>query len=155
MATYATLTDFNAWLSNRAIDDTWTDDQKNGALYIAANDYIDVFFVFRGIVEDENQELALPTDQVEVNAKVIQASCEAAYLYLQGKLFNTEASLNGAVVRTMTKEKLDVLEEESEIEYTGKGSTSYFISHPQIERLLKSYLAYGSGAGLTNERVLY
>lgn len=144
METYADLTYFNLFLSKRGITDTWTDDQKNAALYVGANDYIDVKYDFAGDIEDENQALELPTDEVAVTDKVKRASCEAALLHLNGKLFNAEVDINGAVKVKMTREKLDVLEEESEIEYFNSGNQTYLIDHPQIDALLKGYLASGT-----------
>lgn len=144
METYADLTYFNLFLSKRGIADTWTDDQKSAALYVGANDYIDVKYDFAGAIEDENQTLELPTDEVAVTDKVKRANCEAALLHLNGKLFNTEVDINGAIKVKMTREKLDVLEEESEIEYFNSGNQTYLLEHPQIDALLKDYLASGA-----------
>lgn len=145
METYADLTYFNLFLSKRGIADTWTDDQKNAALYVGANDYIDIKYEFAGAIEDESQTLELPTDEVAVTDKVKRANCEAALLHLNGKLFNTDVDINGAIKVKMTREKLDVLEEESEVEYFNSGNQTYLIEHQQIDALLKDYLASGAG----------
>lgn len=144
METYADLTYLNDFISKRGIADTWTDDQKNAALYIGANDYIDVKYDFAGAIEDENQTMELPTDEVAVTDKVKRANCEAALLQLNGKLFNTELDINGAIKVKSTKEKLDVLEEESEIEYFNSNGQTYLIDHPQIDALLRDYLSSAS-----------
>ena len=144
METYTDLTYFNLFLSKRGIADAWTDDQKNAALYVGANDYIDVKYDFAGTIEDESQTLELPTDEVAVTDKVKRANCEAALLHLNDKLFNAEVDINGAIKVKMTREKLDVLEEESEFEYFNSGSQTYLIDHPQIDALLKDYLASGA-----------
>lgn len=144
METYADLTYLNDFISKRGITDTWTDDQKNAALYIGANDYIDVKYDFAGAIEDENQTLELPTDEVAVTDKVKRANCEAALLQLNGKLFNTELDINGAIKVKSTKEKLDVLEEESEVEYFNSNGQTYLIDHPQIDALLRDYLSSAS-----------
>ena len=144
MDTYADLAYLNDFMSKRGITDVWTDSQKNAALYIGANDYIDVKYEFKGLIEDDGQLLELPTDEVAVTDKVKRANCEAALLQLNGKLFNTELDINGAIKVKSTKEKLDVLEEESEIEYFNSGNQTYLIDHPQINALLKDYLATGN-----------
>lgn len=144
MDTYADLTYLNDFISKRGINDTWTDDQKNAALYVGANDYIDVKYDFAGAIEDENQTLELPTDEVTVTDKVKRANCEAALLQLNGRLFNTELDINGAIKVKSTKEKLDVLEEESEIEYFNSNGQTYLIDHPQIDALLRDYLSSAS-----------
>lgn len=144
MDSYADLTYLNDFMSKRAITDNWTDDEKNAALYIGANDYIDVKYKFAGTAEGETQTLALPTDEVEVTDKVKRANCEAALLYLNGKLFNTELDVNGAIKVKMSREKLDVLEEESEIEYFNSSGQTYLIDHPQIDALLRDYLSSAS-----------
>lgn len=144
MDSYADLTYLNDFMSKRAITDNWTDDEKSAALYIGANDYIDVKYQFAGTVEDETQTLALPTNEVEVTDKVKRANCEAALLYLNGKLFNTELDVNGAIKVKMSREKLDVLEEESEIEYFNSTGQTYLIDHPQVDALLRDYLSSAS-----------
>ena len=144
METYADLTYFNLFLSKRGITDTWTDDQKNAALYVGANDYIDVKYDFAGTIEDESQTLELPTDEVDVTDKVKRANCEAALLHLNGKLFNTEVDINGAIKVKKSRKKLDVLDKESEIEYFNSGNQTYLLGHPQIDALLKDYLATGA-----------
>ena len=144
METYTDLTYFNLFLSKRGIADAWTDDQKNAALYVGANDYIDVKYDFAGTIEDESQTLELPTDEVDVTDKVKRANCEAALLHLNGKLFNTEVDINGAIKVKKSRKKLDVLDKESEIEYFNSGNQTYLLGHPQIDALLKDYLATGA-----------
>lgn len=144
METYADLTYFNLFLSKRGITDTWTDDQKNAALYVGANDYIDVKYDFAGDIEDENQTLELPTDEVAVTDKVKRANCETALLHLNSKLFNTEVDINGAIKRKKLVEQLTPLQEESDVEYFNSGSQTYLLDHPQIDALLKDYLASGA-----------
>lgn len=144
MDSYADLTYLNDFMSKRAITDNWTDDEKNAALYIGANDYIDVKYKFAGTAEGEAQTLALPTNEVKVTDKVKRANCEAALLYLNGKLFNTELDVNGAIKVKMSREKLDVLEEESEIEYFNSTGQTYLIDHPQVDALLRDYLSSAS-----------
>lgn len=146
MDTYADLPYFNLFISKRGIADAWTDEQKEAALYIGANDYIDVKYEFKGLPVDENQLLELPTDEVSVNDKVKRANCEAALLHLNGKLFNSNLDPSGAVKSKMTREKLDVLEEESQVEYFNSGGQSYLVEHEQIDALLRDYLS-NSNAG--------
>lgn len=150
MDTYATMAELAAFLTKRGIADTWTDPEKEAALYIGANDYIDLKYVFAGTVTDENQTLALPTDEVDVTQRVKDANCFAALFYLQGTLFNQQLDPLGGVKRVSTAEKLDVMESESETEYFNSAGQEYLREHQQIDALLKPYL-HSAGGGFSLE----
>ena len=87
----------------------------------------------------------MPTDIVTVNKRVIQATCEAAYLHLQSKLFNTELDKNGAIRSKDESKELDVLKKSLAVEYFSSSSQSYLITHKQIDLLLAPYLANAGG----------
>lgn len=143
---YAELSDLELYFTNRGIDGSaYTDTQKNAALYVATNDYIDIKYDFKGAPIDAAQPNELPTDLVSVNAKVVQATCEAAYLSLQGKLFNSAVDPLGAIKSKETSKELDVLKKSESVEYFNSGSQQYLITHPQIDALLAPYLATSGG----------
>jgi hypothetical protein len=145
---YANYADYLAWADKRKIEVTQSESEIDAALYIATNDYIDIKYKFRGQVEDEDQLTSLPTDEVSINRKVIAATCECAYLYLNGKLFNNDVDSLGAVKSISINEKLDVLGEAVSKEYWSKSSQSYLIDHPQIDRLLADYVDSPFSGGL-------
>jgi len=143
---YAALPDLEAYFTNRGIDGSiYSDQQKNASLYIATNDYIDIKYEFAGLPLDVAQVNQLPTDLVSVNAKVVQATCEAAYLNLQNKLFNSAVDPLGAVKSKEVSKELDVLKKSESVEYFNSGSQQYLVSHPQIDALLAPYLATSGG----------
>lgn len=145
MASYATLLEFKTYLSDRGIADTWTDEQETAALFSMTNDYIEIKYTFDGLPLVAEQGLQLPTDIVTINRRVVQATCEGAYLHLQSKLFNNELDKNGAIKVLATSDGLDVLKEAESIEYFSSGGQSYLVTHKQIDMLLAPYLANSRG----------
>lgn len=137
---YATEQDYQEWASKRKIEVTQTESEIDAALYIATNDYIDIKYKFRGQVEGEDQLTSLPTDEVSINRKVIAATCECAYLYLTGELFNKDVDPLGAVKSKSESKGLDVLKKQVSVEYFDKSAQSYLKEHSQIDRLLDDYL---------------
>jgi hypothetical protein len=143
---YADYAQYLAWALSRNITVTQTKTEIDAALYVATNDYIDVNYTFKGVATDEAQVTSLPTNQVSINSKVIRATCECAYLHLQGKLFNSNLDPLGAIKSKESSKELDVLKKSESVEYWGKASQSYLMPHPQIDKLLAPYLS-NSGAG--------
>jgi hypothetical protein len=143
---YANYAQYLDWALSKNITVTQTETEIDAALYVATNDYIDLVYTFKGLVTDDTQETSLPTDQVSINSKVIRATCECAYLHLNGKLFNNDLDPLGAIKSISTNETLDVLGDAKSVEYWGKSNQSYLMPHPQIDRLLSPYLS-NSGAG--------
>lgn len=140
---YITAAELDAWASERGIDlSDYDNDDKEAAIVASTLDYLEVFYTFKGDPVDEDQALQLPTDEVTVNAKIKQASAQAAYYQLQGLLQVDHATSNDAEIKRL-REKIDVIEEETE--YVEGTRITYKVRTPIIDRLLKPYIVAGSG----------
>jgi len=129
---------------------SYTTEQKEAAIYISANDFIDALNNFAGNKISDTQGMKLFTDVATfdiANKDIKNANSSAAILQLQGKLF-VETSVedkNGEV--KSQQDKLDVLETKTEyVENTAIVGGTY--DTIVIDRLLRPYLAFGETSRL-------
>lgn len=120
--------------------------QKEAAIYIAANDWMDALHEFKGDKVSDDQGMKLYTDEVtfaDASKDIKAVNANTAILHLKGFLFVDPATqdANGEVKRQ--KDKLDVLECETEYTEGTKVYTTY--STPIADKLLRPYLKLGSG----------
>lgn len=140
---YISVAELDAWADDRAIDlSAYDTAAKEAALITSCLDFLEVFYTFEGDPLEEGQALQLPTDEVTINAKVKQASAQAAYYQLQGTLLVDHTTSNEAEIKRL-REKVDVIEEETE--YVEGTRMTYRMRTPIIDRLLGPYLANGGG----------
>lgn len=140
---YISVAYLDTWADERGIDlSAYDSDAKEAAIVTSCLDYMEVFYTFKGDPLEEDQALQLPTDEVTINAKIKQASAQAAYYQLQGTLIIDHATSNTAEVKRL-REKVDVIEQETE--YVEGTRNTYKVNTPIIDRLLKPYLVVGSG----------
>lgn len=130
---------------------TFTEPQKESAIYIGCNDFIDVFYTFKGNKLNADQGLALPTDEVDLTdvatrRDIQEANANGAILHLKEVLLAnpTDQNYNGRIKSESSK--LDVLEESTEY-FEGTEVVTQF-NTPIIDRLLKPYLGFGGGVQL-------
>jgi hypothetical protein len=149
------LTNANSIISVAELDD-WADDRgydlsgydtadKEAALITSTMDFFEVYYTFKGDPVNPDQALQLPTDEVEINAKIKQAYAQGAYYQLQGLLFVDHATSNSAEIKRL-REKVGPIEEETE--YTEGSRKTYKISTPIIDRLLAPYVLAAGFGGL-------
>ena len=124
--------------------------QKEAAIFIAANDWIDGRHCFKGEKIDASQGMALYTDVVtfDLASKDIKnANANTAILQLKGLLFvqSSIADKDGEI--KSQQDKLDVLETKTEfVEGTAIAGGTYDTS--VADNLLKQYTCYGGGVKL-------
>lgn len=151
---YADLSDLESHALLRGEDISgYSDTQKEAALYISANDWIDTMHNFKGSKVSDDQGMKLYTDEVtfdDASKDIVAANCNTAILHLKGKLFVDPSvqDVSGDIKRT--KSKLDVLEKE--VEYTEGTQVIDTYDTPIADRLLRPYLSYSS-AGVRMLRV--
>ena len=143
---YISLAEFQSFASARFIDlDDYESDQINGAIVIASVDFISVNYDFKGDPLTTTQGMTLPTDEVEINSDVKNATYQAALLSLKGRLFvdTTEININGAV----SSESKSVGSLSKSVEYAENGR-KYTNKYPttNIDNILSSYVAGGGTA---------
>ena len=146
---YADLTDFDSYADLRNIDvSSYNDAQKEGALYIAANDFIDGMHTFKGNPLSDNQGMKLYTSAVsydDASKDIISVNCETALMQLQGALFVEVTSASALGDIKSTSSKLDVLEKSTEY-VEGTAISSGTINTTRAEAKLRPYLSFGNGA---------
>jgi hypothetical protein len=147
--TYADEIDLDSYADLRNIDlSIYSTAQKEAALYIAANDYIDGMHDFIGVKLEDEQVMKLYTDLVtydDASKDIISVNCEAAILQLKGALFVEQTAAVALGQIKSTTSKLDVLEKS--VEYVeGTARTTGTINTSRLERILRPYLAFGGGS---------
>lgn len=144
---YISVAEYKAYADERGIDyASFSDSEIEQSIVVASSDFLEAYYNFKGDILQEDQALKLPTDIVEINAKVKKSTCIATNLNLDGLLMivTTADTQKGDIKRL--KEKVDVVE--SEVEYREGSQQTAKVSTPVIDRLLSPYLANGYG-GIT------
>ena len=143
---YIDEAELDAYALLRNIDLTaYTTEQKESAIFISANDFIDAMHCFKGDKIDSAQGMKLYTDVVtfDIASKDIKnVNASTAILQLQGLLFvqTSTGDKDGEVKSQM--DKLDVLETKTEyVEGTAISGGTYATTI--ADRLLQPYLSFG------------
>lgn len=129
----------------------YTDAQKEAAIYICANDFMDALHTFAGTVINNDQGLSLPTDEVDltdirVSRDIKDSNANGAILQLKGALLvDTTAEDIAGDVQSLTS-KVDVITDSVTYFKGTNRETKY--STPIIDRLLAPYLSGGGGVSL-------
>lgn len=143
---YISLADWKAWADERVYDySSYTDSQIEGAIVVASVDFVDANYTFKGGPLDESQVMQLPTDDVAID-DIKKAMGQAVWQQLRGLLLIDAESISQQGQVTKKREKLDVLEEETE--YQESSERTYSMPTGTIDRLLKPFVIAG-GAGIT------
>lgn len=146
---YIDEAELDAYALLRNIDlSAYSTAQKEAAIYISANDFIDAMHCFKGAKIDASQGMALYTDEVtfDLASKDIKnVNAMTAVLQLQGKLF-IETSVDDKYGDIKSQQdKLDVLE--TKVEYSeGTAKSGATLDTYVADGLLKKYLTVGSGS---------
>jgi len=148
---YLSEAELDSYALLRNIDlSSYSTTDKEAAIYISANDFIDALHDFRGVKVDADQGMKLYTDIVtfDIASKDIKnANACTAILQLQGLLFvqTSTDDKDGEVKSQM--DKLDVLETKTEyVEGTAISGGTYDTT--VADKLLRPYLAFGGGPRL-------
>lgn len=144
---YISATELQTYASLRGSDlSEYSETQLEAAIYIAANDFIDIFYSFKGDLVNPEQGLSLPTNEVDFSdtqtwRNIKEANANGAILSLMGSLLvdTTEESTSGKIKSESSK--LDVLEDS--VEYFEGTSLSSKYPTPIIDRLLRPYTISG------------
>ena len=148
---YISEAELDAYALLRNVDLTaYTTAQKEAAIFISANDFIDAMHEFAGEKIDDSQGMALYTDVVtfDIASKDIKnANACTAILQLQGLLFvQTSVADKDGEIKSQ-QDKLDVLETRTEY-VEGTAITGGTFDTTIADRLLCPYLATGCGPKL-------
>jgi len=139
---FVTTAELGEYLTDRNVDPADYDtDQLEASIIIASSDFISTYYTFKGDLLNDDQGMSLPTNDVGITAKVKQATNNAAWLDLQGKLFVSADDIyaNGSIKGT--KKAVGTLV--TEVEYQeSEGYTSKYPT-PTIDRLLQPYTLGG------------
>ncbi len=129
--------------SRNANVDGYDSSAIQGAIVTASQDYISVYYCFKGELLNPDQGLALPTTEVTINNKIKQATYEAALLSLNGNLFVNPSSIdsNGAILSESgsLSSMGDSVTYQEGTQYTTTKPT------PTVDLLLKPFITGGAG----------
>lgn len=140
---YASVADLDAYLLKRGVTLTQTEPEKEAALVIAAQDWIDGQHNFAGDKLVSAQALDFPRDEgVGLPADVVTANIKAAYMQIQGLLLVDYSTLNQQGVVTSESKAVGSLSKSQTFE---SGTAQYFsrLLPKDLTNLLTPYLASG------------
>ena len=89
---YISAAELLTYASLRGLDlSEYSEAELEAAIYIAANDFIDIFYSFNGDLVNEDQGLSLPTSEVDFGSvqtwrNIKEANANGATLSLTGSL---------------------------------------------------------------------
>lgn len=137
-----TVAEFDAYMSDRALTNDYTTEQKESAIIVSSVDYIDTFFTFLGTRLEPEQGMQLPTNIVSITAAIKRACANAAYLHLIGRLFVNPTTVLQVAVTSESKSVGSLSKSQTfseNIRYTNKYPTT------AIDKILNSYTVSGGG----------
>ena len=148
---YVSEAELDAYALLRNVDlSGYSSTEKEAAIYISANDFIDSLHDFQGELISASQGMKLYTDVAtfDIASKNIKsANSAAAILQLQGLLFVVTSTTDKDGEIKSQQDKLDVMETKTEyVEGTAISGGTY--DTIVIDRLLRPYLSYGGTARL-------
>ncbi len=144
---YISAAELLTYASLRGLDlSDYSEAELESAIYIAANDFIDIFYSFNGDLVNEDQGLSLPTSEVDFGSvqtwrNIKEANANGATLSLTGSLLVDTTEENTAGKVKSESSKLDVLDDS--VEYFEGTSLSSKYPTPIIDRLLRPYTISG------------
>lgn len=145
---YISVSDFKTWADQRGYDYlNFIDTEIEAAITVSNFDFIDQNYTFKGTADSETQPMQLPTDEVEI-ADIANGAAQAAWQQLNGLLFVTQTAEGAVGDVIMQRDKLDVLE--SETEYAENSARRFTHSTSLIDRLLAKFII---GGGVQSLRV--
>jgi hypothetical protein len=136
---YITSAEYTTYANERGIH------VNNGHLaqdIILSADFIDTYYKFKGEPLDPAQHNALPTDQVSI-ADIKKAALKACEMQQAGLLTLDLAAIAGGIVSSESK-SLDGVGSKS-VTYEAGSRNTYKRSTPQLDLLLRPFLAVSSG----------
>ncbi len=139
------VAELNDYMNDRGLDIYANiDSEKEAAIIIASQDYIDTYFTIRGTSLTTTQGMQIPTNEVGVLADIKRACAMAAVLHLKGRLFVTPTDVTQRVV-IEEESKVGSLSDKTVYQEDG---ASYTTKYPtaSIDRILNKY-SIGSGLG--------
>lgn len=141
---YNSVAELDDYMTLRNENTAATQAEKEAALVVAAQDYIDGFS-FSGDPLNPDQGLKLPTDAVSLNSDIKRAHLMAAVLQLKGRLFVSPEEVQQ---RAVTSESSSVGSLSDSVTYAD--TATYTTKYPTttIDKLVRQY-AVGSGLGYT------
>lgn len=137
---YVTYAEYLAWAALRGYTVTATQAEVEAAIVIASLDYIDAQHNFKGELEDEDQAMKLPTDEVSI-ANIKPAANAATKMQLEGLLMvdTSTISTSGAV----ESESKSVGSLSKSVSYKSGSAQTYKRIAPLVDSLLRPYLLGG------------
>lgn len=152
---YADVADLDALATLRGVDVSgYSTAQKEVALYLVAQDYIDGQNTFDGIKVNEAQGMDAYTSVVTfalASADFVKANCIGALFQLQGVFFVNETAESAKGAIKAESSKLDALEDKVEY-FENSGEGRVVINTGQIDDILLKYTSKGFGGGVSAMR---
>jgi hypothetical protein len=136
---YITLSDYQNYAADRNISVNTATLESD---VIQSADFIDTYYTFKGAALDEAQAMKLPTDAVAI-ADIKKAALKAVEMQQVGLLTIDLAAFNSGIVSSEAK-SLDGVGSKSVTYEQGTRST-FKARTPQLDMLLRPYLAYAGG----------
>lgn len=139
------VAELNTYMSDRG-EDIYAniESEKEAAIIIASQDYIDTYFTIRGTSLTTTQGMQIPTDEVELFADIKRACAMGAVLHLEGRLFVNATDVTQRVV-IKEESKVGSLMENTVYQEDGAGYTTKYPT-TSIDRIMNKY-SIGSGLG--------
>lgn len=139
---------FDDWAAMRNNDlSGYTQQQKEAAIVVASQDWIDLYHNFKGNKLNPDQGLKMPTDQNEYGKQWKDLCANAAWYQIRGLLLVDPSTIdvNGVVVET--RSKLDTLEKQ--VKYQEGTSATYSRNTDPLDEAIKPFLAQSGGIGVS------
>lgn len=98
---YCTVAELDDYITKRNLDSSWSEAEKEAAIRISAQDWIDGQHTFAGDPVNPDQAMSFPTTAFDgVPKDIVTANVQAAYLQLEGVLLVDYGSVSqgGAVI---------------------------------------------------------
>lgn len=139
------VAELNTYMSDRGLDIYANiDSEKQAAIIVASQDYIDTYFKFRGTSLTTTQGMQIPTNEVGLFSDIKRACAMAAVLHLTQRLFVNPTDVTQRVI-IEEESKVGSLSDKTVYQEDG---ASYTTKYPtaSIDRILGKY-SIGSGLG--------
>lgn len=143
---YCDVDYFDSYLAERSIQNSYTTEQKESAIVIAAIDWIDGYHTFNSCKLVDTQALKFPTVENGLPDDIKLANAKAAYLQLRGLLLVDQSTLSTSGIIESEDKSLGALSKS--VKYVAGSAQVYSRIIPRdLKNLLAPYLSSSNSLG--------
>ena len=145
---YCSLAYFDEYIGSRGLTTAASDEEKEAAIFIAANDWIDGEHTFKGAPLNYLQGMVFPTDAfVGLPKNISQANAQAAWLQLNKLLLVDTSTISTSGLISSETKSLKSGMSKSTTYAEGSQQTHSRILPKSLERLVQPFLLLSEGFG--------